>query len=71
MGKEFFSGEDAKEKSIKGFVDRKEASMKEFSIKRDAAMFTTESAGENPTREKLQDDYFYWIEFFTKQYNAT
>ena len=55
---------DRKEATIKNFTEKKENSMAEFAQKRDSAMF----ASSPKSREELESDYRYWREFFYKEY---
>lgn len=57
-------GLERKERGIKVLVDRKEKSMAEFAIRRDAGMF----ASCPKSKEELKADYQYWTEFFTNIY---
>ena len=61
---------DRKDASIKGFVDRKENSITEAAIRRDAVIFTSvELSGKNPSEELLKSALDYWDEFFRARYN--
>ena len=57
-------GYERKEKNINKLVDRKEQSMAEFAIRRDAGMFATSPK----SKEELKADYQYWTEFFQSIY---
>ena len=58
------AGLERKERNINKLVDRKEQSMAEFAIRRDAAMLA--SCG--VPKEELKVNYEYWTEFFQNIY---
>ena len=62
------AGLERKERNINRLVDRKEQSMAEFAIRRDAAMFTSIVMGEGKSREDMETEYQYWVEHFMKIY---
>lgn len=72
------AGLERKERNINKLVDRKEQSMAEFAIRRDAAMFASVTGSFDyrkahpetlrSPREFLENEYQYWTEFFQNIY---
>ncbi|MBK9272817.1 MAG: hypothetical protein IPM48_14625 [Saprospiraceae bacterium] len=61
-------GLEKKQKFISSTIDKKEASIRESSIRRDAALFASVSA-KHEDRESLENEYKYWTLFFENVYN--
>ena len=62
--------EQAKEQRIKAFTDQKQSSIKESSIRRDAALFTASRLGTWKSVEQANyiKEYEYWVTFFREKY---
>ena len=62
--------EQAKEQRIKAFADQKQSSIKESSIRRDAALFTASRLGTWKSVEQTNyiKEYEYWVRYFQAIY---
>ena len=62
--------EQAKEQRIKAFADQKQSSIKESSIRRDAALFTASRLGTWKCVEQTNyiKEYEYWLRYFQVTY---
>ena len=60
-------GLEQKQRFISDSIRKKETSMREFAIRRDAALFASVCAL-NP--DDLEKEYRKWLEFFAKEYDT-